>query len=1343
MNTTSHNTSPCAGSSPGPGPGPASDCGCGCGGHDENRAPAALHNPPGRTALELRTGTHASFLAAMLDRLASPAYPALRGLTARSTDDPAVALLDAWAVLGDLLTFHSERIADEGYLRTADEHGSLAMLARLVGHRPRPGVAAGTYLAYTVDRDPRADGNAEVLIPRGSRSHSVPAATSDEAQTYETDEDLAARAEWNRLKVRRRRPSLIVPGDLKKRSEIFVAGTDVPLRKGDDLLFVFGGGKPALLSVAGTRIDRDDDVTAIRLPDSAPPSLKELVELLRSWITVPEPEEPGAADAENAADAEDSGKAESAENGADGAEKTGTAENADDAQNAEDARNDGGEVEAAAETPSASRPAPNPRPVSRLIEDFDEQVLAPLREDLEHLVNAREFVHRLAQPRERLAEAQALAAPYEEPAAWFAELAAMLGELAERAAELGSVGEPAPSSPAPGGGTSALRVLDAVLPAFRSSGRISPPAGRSGAGHGRGLGAGPAPVLAAGLLGALEPATGRELYGAWQRAKPAGAAAPPVPDALRELLAMGVTAAPFGSTAPLKPVQDTTGRVVQTTDWPLSGAELTGIRIEFDPAGKVPQRAEFGYARYDLSRQRTEALPADTSFTLGPGRVELHSRTGQDHGLSWLNRRPETSQEPGVTVRLHPGLPERTVFISRPGEEGAVQVAVHNGETAGWLLKPGEEQRARQGDIEITARYTTRSEPASVEVVLATVPDPEGRSILRLDGVYENIEVGSRVVVSRPRKGADGGVPGDKDLAFVSTRVMAARTASYADYGITGRGTELTLADPWLDERDVLLSHIRDTTVYAAGTELRLADEPLDDDVHGNEIVLDRLYEGIRPGRTIAVSGERTDVPHTSGVHATEVAVVARAEQYLDPRLPGDHVHTVLTLTGDLEHRYRRETVVVQGNVVSATHGESREEAIGSGDAGRTHQTFTLWQAPLTWLPDAGPLGARPTLEIRVDGLLWHPVDSLAGRGPTERVYVTGTAGDGRTTVTFGDGVHGARLPSGHENVRARYRFGTGAEANVAAGRITQPVTRPLGVTGVTNPVPATGGADPDGPAHAAASRRPGRLPAGRRRIPLAVSALDRLVSAQDYEDFARSRAGIGRAVAREVTDGRRRLLHLTVAGDDDIPLEPHSRTLRALRTALAQYGDGRLPVRVGTRELVVLVVAAKVKVARDHSWQYVEPRLRQALQAELGYAGRDLAVPARPSDALAAAHTVPGVDWVDLDVFTGIPEGTPPQQIVDRLTRPGPPGTVPARPAGYDEQFHRVTAPEGETLSHIAGLRGISLEELLRLNPDITDTRPLPRGRSVCVFRGIRAAQFVLLPPNNADSLVLTEVEQ
>ena len=38
------------------------------------------------------------------------------------------------------------------------------------------------------------------------------------------------------------------------------------------------------------------------------------------------------------------------------------------------------------------------------------------------------------------------------------------------------------------------------------------------------------------------------------------------------------------------------------------------------------------------------------------------------------------------------------------------------------------------------------------------------------------------------------------------------------------------------------------------------------------------------------------------------------------------------------------------GNVVRATHGETRFEVLGSGDAGKAFQAFTLKQPPLTWV---------------------------------------------------------------------------------------------------------------------------------------------------------------------------------------------------------------------------------------------------------------------------------------------------------------------------------------------------------------------------------------------------------
>ena len=125
---------------------------------------AAVDNPPGRSALRYRIGTREDFLARLLDRLATevppdgPAavrgVPPLAGLVGRAADDPAVALLDAWAGVADVLTFYQERIANEGYLRTAVERRSLLELARLAGQELGSGVAAAAFLDFTVEDAP-------------------------------------------------------------------------------------------------------------------------------------------------------------------------------------------------------------------------------------------------------------------------------------------------------------------------------------------------------------------------------------------------------------------------------------------------------------------------------------------------------------------------------------------------------------------------------------------------------------------------------------------------------------------------------------------------------------------------------------------------------------------------------------------------------------------------------------------------------------------------------------------------------------------------------------------------------------------------------------------------------------------------------------------------------------------------------------------------------------------------------------------------------------------------------------------------------------------------------------
>ena len=247
---------------------------------------------------------------------------------------------------------------------------------------------------------------------------------------------------------------------------------------------------------------------------------------------------------------------------------------------------------------------------------------------------------------------------------------------------------------------------------------------------------------------------------------------------------------------------------------------------------------------------------------------------------------------------------------------------------------------------------------------------------------------------------------------------------------------------------------------------------------------------------------------------------------------------TSLKLSADLRNCYDRAALTINANVALATHGETVQEVLGPGDASRPYQSFVLKQAPLTYVSAATPSGSKSTLAVRVNDVLWHEVPTLYGAGPRERVYISRRSDDGHTTVEFGDGTTGARLPTGRDNVRAKYRKGVGLAGLIKAGQLSQLMSRPLGVKSAVNPEDATDAKDPD------------TLADTRRNAPLTVLTLDRTVSLLDYEDFARTFGehresardlGLGRPGAARPHHGRRleRRRDRDGLADDD---EPHRR---------------------------------------------------------------------------------------------------------------------------------------------------------------------------------------------------------
>jgi hypothetical protein len=342
---------------------------------------------------------------------------------------------------------------------------------------------------------------------------------------------------------------------------------------------------------------------------------------------------------------------------------------------------------------------------------------------------------------------------------------------------------------------------------------------------------------------------------------------------------------------------------------------------------------------------------------------------------------------------------------------------------------------------------------------------------------------------------------------------------------------------------------------------------------------------------------------------------------------------TILSFEQALSRIYDRTTVAVNANVVEATHGETMHEILGSGDATNAALQFTLKQTPLTYVSAPSGLGASSTLEVWVNNLRWPEVDDFLEATSTDRVFVTRRKDDGKVVVQFGDGRQGARPPTGAMNLRAVYRRGIGASGMVRAGQLSQPIDRPQGLKSVTNPDPATGGADPDSAEDARAS------------APLHVLTLGRVVSLEDYQNFSRAFAGIEKALATWTWLGRTRGVFLTVAGANGSGFQAGDPTIVNLASALRSAGHPYLPLHVASYQPILFEIGANVRVdVEDYDPVQVLEQVWQSLSSAFSFDHRQLGQGVAQSEIIALIQQTTGVIAVELTAFNrqGEAAGTP-----------------------------------------------------------------------------------------------------
>ncbi len=298
---------------------------------------------------------------------------------------------------------------------------------------------------------------------------------------------------------------------------------------------------------------------------------------------------------------------------------------------------------------------------------------------------------------------------------------------------------------------------------------------------------------------------------------------------------------------------------------------------------------------------------------------------------------------------------------------------------------------------------------------------------------------------------------------------------------------------------------------------------------------------------------------------------------------------------------------------------------MGSGDASQANQSFVLKRPPLTYVAAPTATGAQSTLQVQVNNLYWQEAPSLYGLGPQDQKYIVRLEDDGTTTLTFGDGVTGARLPSGQQNVTATYRTGIGPDGNVDAGSLTLLQTRPAGIRSVTNPLAAGGAAAPED------------LDKARVNAPLKTLTLDRIVSLDDYENFARAFAGIGKAQAVALWTGEKHVVHLTVAGANGEAVDPSSALYGSLIGAISQARDPVQQVLVASYQPLFFDLQASVLVDPQYVVADVLTAATAALENAFSFDSRSFAQAVTAAEAVTIIQSVPGVIAVDLTALYSV----------------------------------------------------------------------------------------------------------
>jgi len=213
----------------------------------------------------------------------------------------------------------------------------------------------------------------------------------------------------------------------------------------------------------------------------------------------------------------------------------------------------------------------------------------------------------------------------------------------------------------------------------------------------------------------------------------------------------------------------------------------------------------------------------------------------------------------------------------------------------------------------------------------------------------------------------------------------------------------------------------------------------------------------------------------------------------------------------------------------------------------------------------------------------WTAQPDLLQSLPEHTHFVVETEADGTARLRFGDDRNGRRPTTGTP-FQATYRVGNGRRGNVGADAITHAITGVSQVVAIRNPLPATGGVDPE------------RMEEVRQAAPYAYRRQERAVTPHDYAEMAGRHPDVQRAAATFRWNGHGHTVFVTVDRFGNRPVtEEFEAELREQLNAVRMAG---YDLEVDAPRFVPLEIGLFVCAHPDHFRSQVRVDVLRALSA-------------------------------------------------------------------------------------------------------------------------------------------------